>query len=108
MRELGDGTARNVRCATDVQRDMLRGGGVKVEFKGALRSEQAPAVEVLAACDISILVAPPAFGKTVAAADLIARRKVNTLILVEKVTLLEQWKERLEQFLEIDESCRSC
>lgn len=79
------------------------GRPIKVEFKGALRSWQALAVEVLAACDIGILVAPPAFDKTVAAADLIARRRVSTLILVEKVTLLEQWKERLEQFLEIDE-----
>lgn len=79
------------------------GRPIKVEFKGALRPEQAPAVEALAACDIGVLVAPPAFGKTVAAANLIARRKVSTLILVEKVTLLEQWKERLEQFLDIDE-----
>lgn len=79
------------------------GRPIKVEFKGTLRPEQAPAVEALAACDIGVLVAPPAFGKTVAAASLIARRKVSTLILVEKVTLLEQWKERLEQFLEIDE-----
>ena len=76
---------------------------IKVEFKGALQPEQAPAVEALAACDIGVLVAPPAFGKTAAAANLIARRKVSTLILVEKVTLLEQWKERLEQFLDIDE-----
>lgn len=79
------------------------GRPIKVEFKGALRPEQEPAVEALAASDIGVLVAPPAFGKTVAAANLIARRKVSTLILVEKVTLLEQWKERLEQFLEIDE-----
>lgn len=79
------------------------GRPIKVEFKGALRPEQMPAVEALAACDIGVLVAPPAFGKTVVAANLIARRKVSTLILVEKVTLLEQWKERLEQFLEIDE-----
>lgn len=35
----------------------------------------------------------PAFSKTVAAANLIARRKVSTLVLVEKVTLLEKWKE---------------
>ncbi len=79
------------------------GRPIKIEFKGALRPDQERAVEALAACDIGVLAAPPAFGKTVAAANLIARRKVSTLILVEKVTLLEQWKERLEQFLDIDE-----
>lgn len=79
------------------------GGPIKVEFKGELRLEREPAVEALAACDIGVLVVPAAFGKTVVAANLIARRKVSALILVEKVTLLEQWKERLEQFLEIDE-----
>ena len=79
------------------------GRPIKVDFRGALRPEQEPAVGALAACDIGVLVAPPAFGKTVVAANLIARRKVSTLILVEKVTLLEQWKDRLEQFLEIDE-----
>lgn len=79
------------------------GKPIKVEFKGALRPKQVPAVEALAACDIGVLVAPPAFGKTVVAANLIACRKVSTLILVEKVTLLEQWRDRLEQFLGIDE-----
>ncbi|GAA6488180.1 DEAD/DEAH box helicase family protein [Gordonibacter urolithinfaciens] len=79
------------------------GRPIKVEFRGELRPDQAPAVQALAACDIGVLVAPPAFGKTVAAANLIACRKVSTLVLVEKVTLLEQWKERLEQFLDIDE-----
>lgn len=34
---------------------------------------------------------------------MLARRKVNTLILVHNKALLEQWKERLETFLKIDE-----
>ncbi len=50
------------------------------------------------------LSATTAFGKTVFAIAMIAKRKVNTLILVHNKALLAQWNERLEQFLEIDEA----
>jgi hypothetical protein len=48
-----------------------------------------------------VLCAPTAFGKTVTAAALIARRKVSTLVLVHRTELLRQWQERLTGFLEI-------
>lgn len=38
------------------------------------------------------------------AIGVIAKRKVNTLILVHNKALLAQWKERLESFLNIDET----
>ena len=34
----------------------------------------------------------------------IAERKVNTLILVNKVTLVNQWKEKLTEFLTVNEA----
>jgi superfamily II DNA or RNA helicase len=46
-----------------------------------------------------MLSAPTAFGKTVTAAALIARRGVNTLVLVHRTELLKQWQERLQAFL---------
>ena len=46
-----------------------------------------------------MLCAPTAFGKTVIAAALIARRGVNTLVLVHRTELLKQWQERLQAFL---------
>jgi superfamily II DNA or RNA helicase len=49
--------------------------------------------------DTGVLCAPTAFGKTVTAAALIARRGVNTLILVHRTELLRQWQERLQAFL---------
>lgn len=49
-----------------------------------------------------ILNATTAFGKTVTAIGLIAERKINTLILVHTKALLDQWKSRLEEFLQID------
>ena len=40
-----------------------------------------------------------AFGKTVVGAWLIAKRTVNTLVLVHRRQLQEQWIERLSKFL---------
>ena len=43
------------------------------------------------------------FGKTVVCSDLIAERKVSTLILLESSALIEQWQNALEHFLEFHE-----
>ena len=48
-----------------------------------------------------MLAATTAFGKTVVAAWLIAQRGVNTLVLVHRRQLLDQWIERLSTFLGI-------
>src|SRR6202047_262512 len=50
---------------------------------------------MIAEHDEGILCAPTAFGKTAVAAWLIALRKVNTLILVHRQQLLDQWHARL-------------
>jgi len=49
----------------------------------------------------SVLCAPTAFGKTVVAAKLIAERSINTLVLVHRQQLLEQWRARLAMFLDL-------
>ncbi len=54
--------------------------------------------------NIGTLSATTAFGKTVFAIAMIAQRKVNTLILVHRKSLIDQWKKQLEEFLEIKES----
>ncbi|MFV2424034.1 DEAD/DEAH box helicase family protein, partial [Escherichia coli] len=54
--------------------------------------------------DTGVLCAPTAFGKTVTAAAVIAKRKVNTLILVHRTELLKQWQERLAVFLQAGDS----
>lgn len=46
--------------------------------------------------------AATAFGKTVVCSNLIAQRKVNTLILLESSSLIEQWEKALSTFLSID------
>ena len=56
-------------------------------------------VDTVVPFDAGVLGAPTAFGKTVTAAAMIARRGVNTLVLVHRTELLKQWQERLQAFL---------
>ncbi len=78
------------------------GQRIDVEFMGSLYEEQQRAIEALEAHRCGTLYATTAFGKTVTAAALIARKKVNTLILVHTKALLDQWRERLEEYLSTD------
>jgi superfamily II DNA or RNA helicase len=75
------------------------GAPIEAEFNGQLRPVQEEAVNGIAVHDEGILCAPTAFGKTAVAAWLIAKRRVNTLILVHRQQLLDQWQERLAMFL---------
>lgn len=72
-----------------------------VKFNGTLRKDQKAAVREMLKYEFGVLCAPTAFGKTVTAAALIARRKVSTLVLVHRTELLRQWQERLTGFLEM-------
>ncbi len=78
------------------------GHRIEVEFKGALYDEQQRAIEALTTHRCGTLYAITAFGKTVTATALIARKNINTLILVHTKTLLDQWRERLEEYLSTD------
>jgi len=67
---------------TDIIDERFYGVPLKVHFKGGLRPEQQAAAEALLKYDTGVLAASTAFGKTVVATHLIAKRSVNTLILV--------------------------
>jgi superfamily II DNA or RNA helicase len=82
--------------------ERYKGKSLPVHFKGELREDQKQAVAELIKHDIGILSATTAFGKTVVGAWLIAERKVNTLVLVHRGELLEQWRDRLSTFLGIE------
>ena len=79
------------------------GRKIDVEFNGHLRDEQSLALEHLLQNDIGILSGTTAFGKTVVAIKLIAEKKINSLILVDKISLLSQWKKKLSEFLVVNE-----
>src|SRR5271165_2196270 len=82
--------AHNIR--PEVRDERFAGTPITVEFDGQLRPVQEEAVAAISVHDEGILCAPTAFGKTAVAAWLIAKRKVNTLILVHRQQLLDQWQ----------------
>src|SRR5439155_23620566 len=84
-----------------IRDERVSGTTIDVAFRGELRPEQKAAADALAEHDIGVLAATTAFGKTVVAAWLIAQRGVNTLILVHRRQLLDQWIERLSTFLSV-------
>ena len=86
-----------IRC--DLQDERFAGEPIQADFVGTLRPDQEQAVAAMLKHDAGVLCAPTAFGKTVTAAAIIARRGVNTLVLVHRTELLKQWQERLQAFL---------
>lgn len=80
------------------------GTAVRTAFLGELTSQQQAAAEALLAEDLGVLAATTAFGKTVVAIAAIAARKTNTLVLVHRRQLMEQWIARLNAFLDLPES----
>lgn len=87
--------------ACDLQDERFGGQLLGVSFVGNLRLDQEAAIAGMLPHDAGVLCAPTAFGKTVTAAALIARRDVNTLVLVHRTELLKQWQERLQAFLDV-------
>ncbi len=79
----------------------VSGNHLDVTFRGNLTDIQAEAATALLQQDTGVLVAPPGTGKTVLGIYLLAARETNTLILVHRQPLLEQWKAQLEVFLGI-------
>jgi superfamily II DNA or RNA helicase len=84
------------------------GSPLELRFTGELRTDQEAAVEAMLRQDIGVLQAPTAFGKTVVAAAILARRGVNTLVLVHRAELLRQWQERLHAFLDVAPEAIGC
>ena len=79
---------------------------INVEFSQNLREKQIPIVEKY--IDVvskdnygggGIISVPCGYGKTVLALYILAKLGVKTLVVVHKEFLMNQWKERIEQFL---------
>lgn len=85
----------------EVRDERFAGTAIEAKFQGQLRGLQQDAVSKIIEADNGILCAPTAFGKTAVGAWLIAQRKVNTLVLVHRQQLLDQWRERLAMFLDL-------
>jgi len=83
----------------DLRDERFDGQRLDLRFAGMLRPDQEEAMAQVVRHDTGVLCAPTAFGKTVTSAAVIARRGVNTLVLVHRTQLLKQWQERLQAFL---------
>jgi superfamily II DNA or RNA helicase len=81
-----------------------RNGGEPVEFRfrGRLTAMQSEAAKILLSHDNGVFVAPPGAGKTVVGAYLTAARGRNTLVLVHRKPILDQWIARLSSFLGLE------
>jgi superfamily II DNA or RNA helicase len=91
----------SLQIKTNLTDERFAGTRLDVQFQGALRSEQQQAADSLLQHETGVLAASTAFGKTVVAAYLIVQRQVNTLVIVHRRQLLDQWVQALSQFLGI-------
>ena len=92
-------TLSDINIEVVVRDERNSGQPLDATFQGELRPEQAIAAQAMLAHDAGVLAATTAFGKTVIGAWLIAQRRVNTLVLVHRRQLQQQWIERLSTFL---------
>ena len=90
---------RDLRIKPEIIDKRLVGNPIALNFQGILRPEQKLAADAMLSHDMGVLSATTAFGKTVIAAYMIAERGVNTLVLVHRRQLLDQWVSRLSSFL---------
>lgn len=92
-----------MELGVDLQLSDKRNSGqqVSVDFLGTLATEQQCAADALSAHETGVLAAATGFGKTVVAAAMIAERGVNTLVLVYRRQLMDQWVMQLGAFLNL-------
>lgn len=77
------------------------GENINIDFHGTLTMQQDEVVNTLLENANGTLSATTGFGKTVVATAVMAKRKVNTLVIVHRTQLMKQWVERLSTFLDI-------
>ena len=102
-REAAFARVASAGATVEVEDRREAGEAQEFAFRGVLRSGQARAVREMLRHDDGILAAGTAFGKTVAALRIVAERKTGTLVLVNRRQLIDQWVQRIAQFLGISE-----
>ena len=85
-------------CLVDERTD---GKPLDQGFRGDLTEIQEEAARALLNHETGVFVAPPGMGKTVVGVHLIAKRRRNTLVIVHRTLLLDQWRAQLGVFLDL-------
>ena len=88
----------------DMRDERYPGRPIDTGFLGKFTPEQQSAADALLAHETGVLAAATGFGKTVIAASVIAARGTNTLVLVHRRQLMDQWIARLGTFLDLPAS----
>lgn len=96
------GLLNSLKIGVVIKDERFEGNSIDVNFNGSLHPEQQSVADRLLQFDTGVLSASTAFGKTVIACYLIAQRKVNTLVVVHRRQLLDQWVASLGAFLNLD------
>jgi len=91
----------DVGVQLELRDERVDGEPLTVAFQGELSSSQRQAADGLLRHPAGVLSAPPGWGKTVLATSLIAARGRSTLVLVHRKQLVDQWAERLAEFLAV-------
>lgn len=81
-----------------------KGTNIDINFSKSLKDKQKPIAKAFLDClnedyGGGIISIPCGYGKTVIALYIAAKLKLKTLVVVHKEFLLNQWKERIEQFI---------
>jgi superfamily II DNA or RNA helicase len=82
-----------------VPKTISNGMPIQVTFNGSIRGDQQLAVNAFLDKKCGLLELPCGFGKTIVALHLISVLKLKTIVIVHKEFLLEQWVERIREFL---------
>jgi superfamily II DNA or RNA helicase len=93
---------QSLNIKPEVVDERFSGTQIKLNFHGTLRPDQELAAKTMLNHETGVLSASTAFGKTIVATYLIAQRNANTLVLVHRRQLLDQWISRLSHFLNLD------
>lgn len=78
---------------------LLDGKQINLTFSGSIRTDQQYAVDAFMKAKCGLLELPCGFGKTIVALHLISLIQRKTIVIVHKEFLLEQWIERIREFL---------
>lgn len=91
----------DVGIEPELRDERQHGKSLGTRFLGELTTLQEEAASALLRHDTGVLAATTAFGKTVVAAKMTASHDQNTLVLVYRKHLVEQWVAQLQAFLDI-------
>lgn len=83
---------------------LSEGNEIEVSFKGSPYSDQQEAIDQLIKNEVAMMVAVTGYGKTVTALALLCTLKTSTLIIVHTKSLLDQWKQKIDKFIDYPQS----